>query len=59
MTSGVMMLARLPHILNTPPAIPSISFGEVSLSTHQPRFPKPLAKNARLMAAITTTSEEV
>ncbi|MNH42815.1 hypothetical protein D3C79_1045890 [compost metagenome] len=57
--SGVTILARLPHMLNTPPAIPNTSFGEVSLRMHQPRLPNPLAKNARLIAAITTNSDEV
>ena len=59
MTKGVIMLAKFPHILNTPPATPKISFGEVSLKTHQPKLPKPLAKKAILIAATTITSELV
>ncbi|MNC79436.1 hypothetical protein D3C75_1319170 [compost metagenome] len=51
------MPAVLPMALNTPPVMPTISFGAVSATTAKPRLPKPLPKNARLMTAITSTCE--
>ena len=53
-TIGVEIDDRLPHMLNTPPAKPVISFGAVSDITAQPSAPMPLPKNDSAINATMT-----
>ena len=54
MTIGVVMLERLPKVLNRPPETPPASFGEVSETTAQPSAPMPLPKKASAMKPTTS-----
>ena len=46
MMIGVVIVERLPQVLNRPPLRPAISFGEVSEITVHPSAPMPLPKKA-------------